>query len=501
MRGPYRLEDSEKLNGFISRQLRKAVSDDSIEVDMLRDYVDLLLKRDEDISSLKSSCKSELGEFLKEGTENFVNMLFQAIKRGDFEIKQVGGSSAASGGQRSGPSHSDGYHNDEDGDGRKRGREDDDSYYGSAAAANLYGNSNDTYYGHSQHDKRSRLYEESWRGRGRGSFVDRGGRGHYDRGRGSYGRGYSIRGGRGNWNAGRYPPTDQNYGQYGDWSGAMDDGSGMQQYNSGDHLVNDSYSTSQIDGAAGSGDQCTLKCAEIPNYIKEQDLLKHFYKFGRVVNSRRVDAGVLLVQYSSSHEALKCFHSPQAVLNNRFIQLNINDTNIEDPMTAVGDKKYRGHSAGPNRDKSKNYYSKEGGEDMVGTADTIANNTISATTPSEKPQVSVVDTAEELDYGLDDDDDDDKGAATSVKETPKTPQTSSSVKSEGSAVASDSTPADAIENGIDVPVHVLTQEDIELKKQHAEAKKLKEQRESIHKTKENILQVSPILSTQYDIFA
>ena len=111
-------------------------------------------------------------------------------------------------------------------------------------------------------------------------------------------------------------------------------------------------------------ERCTLLCTGIPTYIKEDDIMAHFRSFGRVVqlqvtSSASADTSTAtsitaatdeattaasstidkdkktynecLVQFSTADEAKKCYSSPTAVLNNRFIRISQSNFNIIPP--------------------------------------------------------------------------------------------------------------------------------------------------------------------------
>lgn len=98
-------------------------------------------------------------------------------------------------------------------------------------------------------------------------------------------------------------------------------------------------------------ERCTLLCTGIPKYIKEEEMMTHFKSFGRVVQlqvtASEPPAGVpaadststdekktyneCLVQFGSWEDAKKCFSSPEAVLNNRFIRIQQSSFNIIPP--------------------------------------------------------------------------------------------------------------------------------------------------------------------------
>lgn len=94
----------------------------------------------------------------------------------------------------------------------------------------------------------------------------------------------------------------------------------------------------------------TLLCTGIPKYIKEEEMMTHFKAFGRVVQlqvtasdttpAASADAtstdekktyNECLVQFGSFEDAKKCFSSPEAVLNNRFIRIQQSSFNIIPP--------------------------------------------------------------------------------------------------------------------------------------------------------------------------
>lgn len=97
----------------------------------------------------------------------------------------------------------------------------------------------------------------------------------------------------------------------------------------------------------------TLKCTGIPSHVSETELRKHFKQFGRIVllqlnvntsvttDSADKQGGAsggekkvyneCLVQFANCDDAKKCFSSPMAVLNNRFIRLHQADFNVIPP--------------------------------------------------------------------------------------------------------------------------------------------------------------------------
>ena len=87
-------------------------------------------------------------------------------------------------------------------------------------------------------------------------------------------------------------------------------------------------------------EKCTLKCTGIPPHVTEADIRGHFKTFGRVVELQLIDSASRdtdgdkkiykesFVQMGSALEAKKCFNSPSAVLNNRFIKVAYSAFNI-----------------------------------------------------------------------------------------------------------------------------------------------------------------------------
>lgn len=91
-------------------------------------------------------------------------------------------------------------------------------------------------------------------------------------------------------------------------------------------------------------DRCTLRFTGIPPHVKESDIITHFKSFGRVIQLQVTQQTLVgeasqdrktynegLVQFSNAQEAKKCFSSPVAVLNNRFIKLYQSNFNIIPP--------------------------------------------------------------------------------------------------------------------------------------------------------------------------
>lgn len=82
-------------------------------------------------------------------------------------------------------------------------------------------------------------------------------------------------------------------------------------------------------------ERCTLKCTGIPQYVTEIELMNHFRTFGRITQLQLTRPGSLhpgdapdkkafnecLVQFYNHQDAKKCYGSPAAVLNNRFIKM------------------------------------------------------------------------------------------------------------------------------------------------------------------------------------
>jgi hypothetical protein len=102
-------------------------------------------------------------------------------------------------------------------------------------------------------------------------------------------------------------------------------------------------------------ERCTLLCTGIPTYVKEEEIMAHFRSFGRVVQLQITPSesptavttttdGIsgtgekdkktyneCLVQFDSADNAKKCYSSPTAVLNNRFIRIQQSSFNIIPP--------------------------------------------------------------------------------------------------------------------------------------------------------------------------
>lgn len=90
-------------------------------------------------------------------------------------------------------------------------------------------------------------------------------------------------------------------------------------------------------------ERCTLKVQGLPRTAKIEDIRNHFRSFGRVVELQITQApeGTAdgdkkvfndgLVQFATAQEAKKCFSSPLAVLNNRFIKVFHSNFNIIPP--------------------------------------------------------------------------------------------------------------------------------------------------------------------------
>lgn len=98
--------------------------------------------------------------------------------------------------------------------------------------------------------------------------------------------------------------------------------------------------TSYQQNGLADHEKCTLKCTGIPPHVTEVDIRGHFKTFGRVVELQLIDSAArdtdgdkkmykeCLVQMGSAQEAKKCFNSPSAVLNNRFIRVAYPPFNI-----------------------------------------------------------------------------------------------------------------------------------------------------------------------------
>lgn len=70
-------DNIEQLSVWLSKELEPLTLADP---DTLAEYVIALLKHDKDSHDLKEFCKEELADFLKENTEPFVKLLFEALE-------------------------------------------------------------------------------------------------------------------------------------------------------------------------------------------------------------------------------------------------------------------------------------------------------------------------------------------------------------------------------------------------------------------------------------
>lgn len=75
-----------------------------------------------------------------------------------------------------------------------------------------------------------------------------------------------------------------------------------------------------------NNDKCKLEVKRVPQHQNTiKDLNEHFSKFGTIVNIQvnyEGDPEGALIQYSSPHEAIAAYRSPEAVFNNRFIRVH-----------------------------------------------------------------------------------------------------------------------------------------------------------------------------------
>ena len=184
-----------------------------------------------------------------------------------------------------------------------------------------------------------------------------------------------------------YPPTIPSYGAYAPVSYPSYTDTSIplqhhqQHYQQGQHQQHtrtsrkhdrrqSHSSNNQTKNDLPESERCTLLCTGIPMYIKEEEILAHFKTFGRVVmlmvtpsdptaaasaastagsggGSTSEDGGTVgvtsggdkdkegkkvynecLVQFDSVENAKKCYGSPIAVLNNRFIRITQSTFNI-----------------------------------------------------------------------------------------------------------------------------------------------------------------------------
>ncbi|CAM9551855.1 unnamed protein product, partial [Ectocarpus sp. 12 AP-2014] len=88
-----------------------------------------------------------------------------------------------------------------------------------------------------------------------------------------------------------------------------------------------------------SAPRTTVRCRRVPADVGPVELSQHFAEFGKIVDMRLRVAVVgdggngekeALIQFASSRQAQACVSSPKAVLGNRFIVVDLSETNLVD---------------------------------------------------------------------------------------------------------------------------------------------------------------------------
>ena len=282
-------------------------------------------------------------------------------------------------------------------------------------------------------------------------------------------------------------------------------------------------------------EKCTLKCTGIPSHVTEADIRGHFKTFGRVVELQLIDSAArdtdgdkkmskeCLVQMGSAQEAKKCFNSPSAVLNNRFIKVAYPAFNIiplADVMPPTSDELFTASAKdlSPSNNHLNSRSLKKWVHEDLGPAvlhrqekeeylDFVAQG-------AERRAKGVGLQGRGFTFGVSN-----KFVASHNPRTASTfeaaaSSSSSSAPHDQALPASDGLDEDCLYNGIDSlehspvptvpataePISVpLTKEDIALQQQYEGLRALRQQADDIWKRKESLLQVGTFILRNFQI--